>query len=162
MENARTALHSHKFKLSKEVIDLQRQQIAVHRPDGSIDAPVKYKKLQALFDEHAVLTFNPTPEAAIVMSCHEWVIAMIHHVCTKTNTPIPTALKIPPHLAWADRLAYAALQSSEMASSILSISSHEHMKDKIRVLSALSFFSDSPITPTIEPIEQGKMTCTIL
>jgi len=55
VENARTALHSHKFKLSKEVIDLQRQQIAVHRPDGSIDAPLKYKKLQALFDEHAVL-----------------------------------------------------------------------------------------------------------
>jgi hypothetical protein len=43
-----------------------------------------------------------------VMSCHQWVVSVIHYACFQTKTSVPPTFQIVPHLAWADRLNYSA------------------------------------------------------
>lgn len=156
---ARKAHSSKKFILTKQVIDEQRQQISPYRPDGSIDAATKFNKLKSLFNEQATVKFNPDPKAETIISCHEWVLSMIHYACAKTQTLIPKPLRIPPHLAWADRLAYAAEQSDEMPPVELSLSTC-YVKE-IRRHSSIPFFPPPPPSALLPKPEEKAWGCPI-
>ncbi len=98
---------SEKFVITNAIVQKHREAVAPFRPDSSLDAKKKLVELEAAFVQWEAKgedTFTPNPEAITTMSCHEWVMSVIHHACRQTQQPIPQALRIPPHLAWADRL----------------------------------------------------------
>ncbi|WP_412754018.1 hypothetical protein [Legionella londiniensis] len=53
--------------------------------------------------------FNPTPPAITEISCHEFVLAIIHSALMEYDKPIPESLQFPPVLGWSDILLEAAL-----------------------------------------------------
>lgn len=123
-EIAEEALGSGKFILNKEIIRQHADAVRPYRPDCTLDAQNKYLMLQKAFTnvQSAKETFNPQPAIDKVMSCHEWVVSVLHLACETTDTPIPKCLHILPHLAWADRLHYAAQQDQTVSLHTVSIS----------------------------------------
>lgn len=113
---AMTCFQSQKFIMTNEIIQKQRLDVSAFRPDCHYQSKTKLCALHAAFSQTEAATqaiFVPNPEKLVVMSCHQWVLSVIHYACRQTNQPIPNGLCIPPHLSWADRLYYAALNDEK-------------------------------------------------
>lgn len=52
--------------------------------------------------------FSPNPKQAIEISCHEFVLSIIHQACKICGEAIPVSLRLPPAHAWSDILLSAA------------------------------------------------------
>jgi hypothetical protein len=117
---ADSSLKNDNFVLTKEVIEDQCKSVSIYRPTSSIDEAVKLAKLRKVFtNSKGTSKFTPTPDSATVISCHEWVLNIIHYACQKTSYEIPTGLQIPPDLAWADRLNCSAKSDPEISYTVL-------------------------------------------
>lgn len=119
-KTAEAALHSDKFVINPEIIQQHSRAVCPFRPVCSLDAKRKLEMLYEAFDLESTKTstFIPTPETQTIMSCHQWVMSVIHYACHQTKTPIPKTLQISPHLAWADRINYSA-ETHKLASCTL-------------------------------------------
>ncbi len=115
LEVAKNCCESNKFFLTDAIVQQHREQVSPFRPDCSLDSQKKLVELESAFyqweakGEHH---FEPNPPSEVVMSCHEWVLSVIYYACQQTKQPLPPALRIPPHLAWADRLHHKAIIDS--------------------------------------------------
>ncbi|MDI1351735.1 MAG: hypothetical protein PSV35_03045 [bacterium] len=119
VELAEQALSSKQFIINREIIESQSDAVAIYRPDCSLDAKSKWLKLVETFKIDSI--FNPTPEAKVVMSCHQWVLTIIHSACSISKEPIPLVYQLPPQLAWADRINYSAQQDKSASSMFITL-----------------------------------------
>jgi hypothetical protein len=124
-EIAEECVKSNKFIINADIIQTQNDSVNAFRPDSSLDAPLKLEKLQRLFIPLSAenVQFTSSPESRVTMSCHEWVVTVIHYACFQTKASIPFFLRFPPHLAWSDRLNYAAENDNECVTSFVSVRS---------------------------------------
>lgn len=118
---AEQAYLSDKYFITEYIIEKQIQPVSQYRPSCSLETEQKLKQLHAAFDKRSYNGFTPTPEKDIIMSCHEFVISLIHYVCHKTGASIPKTLQITPSLAWADCLYMAAKYDDSASKRIVTI-----------------------------------------
>ncbi|MEO8400775.1 MAG: hypothetical protein ABI597_03125 [Gammaproteobacteria bacterium] len=132
---AEQAHHSGKYFISDAVIKDQLQPVSQYRPSCRLEREQKLKQLHAKFNKESHNVFTPSPEIDIIMSCHEFVVSLIHFGCHKTGTAIPKALQITPSLAWADCLYMAAKYDDTASIRIVSIISQQPKEEKIAIIS---------------------------
>lgn len=166
VNTAEDALNSENFVINEAIIETHRQAVAPFRPTCSLDAREKLNELHNAFEAH-ILTFTPIPQKQQIMSCHEWVLAVIHYACRKKNNPIPKSLQIPPHLAWADRIHYAVTHDATAQHSCIEIAATHVRSPQTIALpqqkaagSTQTFFAPSPSSRKKE--NQSLMPCCIL
>lgn len=107
VQAAEESLSSGKFVINREIIQKQLNEVSPFRPQSSLDSSNKLLELRKAY-EGSPINFAPNPDQKTIVSCHEWVISLIHYVCNRDKICVPVALQIPPRLAWADRLWYSA------------------------------------------------------
>lgn len=108
--------NSNNFILTDEIIQKQRLAVSAFRPDCHLESAKKLIALEAAFhkaDKNSL--FTPAPYRLTEISCHEWVLSILHYACKHTKQAIPRALRIPPSLAWADRLNQLALNDDRVS-----------------------------------------------
>jgi hypothetical protein len=155
-KTAEEALDSNKFVINIKIIQEHGQAVSPFRPNCSLEAKRKLENLHHAFELESAESrnFTPTPETQMIMSCHQWVMSVIHYACRQTKTPIPRALQIPPHLAWADRLNYSSENDKSVSSNFITISSSLAPIAKPLV--------EKPLvaTPSIAPPPKAPVTST--
>ncbi|RUR10936.1 hypothetical protein [Legionella septentrionalis] len=103
------ALQSKQFVITKHIIKEQHIKSLPYREKM---LSIALKNLAAGFN---VCDFDAAPETIKKISCHEFVLAIIHNACRQCNEEIPESLRMPPSLAWADFWLQAAYDHPEEA-----------------------------------------------
>lgn len=114
---ASSAHSTNNFILTDGIIQAQREAASPFRTDCHFETSKKLAALNALFyqletENHTA--FTPNPKVLKNISCHEWVLSVIHYACKQSLCPIPQAFRIPPKLAWADLLYHSALNDKNI------------------------------------------------
>lgn len=115
MQAAEQALQSKQFFINAKIIQAQKDEAALYT-SITYETVRKFEKLKHLFSQQTP-AFTPTPDEIKLVSCHEWVLEIMHYAFRQTAIPIPSVLQIPPALAWASNIfsAVALAQNKDVS-----------------------------------------------
>ena len=115
-KTSESCLKNNTFILNTDIIKEQSTSVSPYRPSCSLEAKHKLETLRKEFIANKGKTsFNSDPESSTLISCHEWVMNIIHYSCQQTDNEIPLGFQISPHLAWADLLYYSVSSDPKMS-----------------------------------------------
>lgn len=162
-ENVKQAVTSKIFYISEDRIKSQLQEFSRYRTVTSLEAECA-KQRQTLHDAF-ISVQKPGPvqrEDRIDMTCHEWVLDIIHRSCQGSDTAIPRCLQILPQHAWSDlilkfaffyaskdrvRVTYIPRLSSGIDNNIISASPQGQAAVSVLTADAKSCSEPSPAPP---------------
>ncbi len=131
------------LKIERQFLKNEHRQVIPFRWDNSFERQVK---LDVLYEE-VLHVKNVLSYKEQLISCHDFVLSVIHMACQRCEVNVPRGFDIPPHLAWSDILHEAARQDKTL--SLCGIQSiipgkSTHLEKNARFFSVGTSFTTEP------------------
>ena len=108
---ARQACQSECLKIEKYFLYEENCKANLYRWGTSLEIPLKLDVLR----EETTQIRDLTDNMPRMISCHDFVLSVIHLASRKLSKTIPNGFNIPPRFAWSDILIASVMQDSTLS-----------------------------------------------